>query len=160
MTDLEGLCVQVARRFASQGLTLATAESLTGGMIASALAGVSGVSRVLKGGVVSYAPEVKRDVLGVAQQVIDTVGVVSAPCARQMALGARKALGADVAVSATGIAGPDGGTAQTPVGAVFIGACGPGGERVEECHFSGDRLSIRRQSACRALEMALEVAQA
>ena len=79
-----------------------TAESLTGGMIASSVAGVSGASAVLMGGVVSYDPRVKHEVLGVSRQVIDTVGVVSEPCARQMAEGARRVLKVDVAVSATG----------------------------------------------------------
>ena len=88
--------------------------------------------------------------------MIDTVGVVSEPCARQMAEGAQRALKVDVAVSATGVAGPTGGTAQTPVGTVFIGVCGPAGTRVDECHFTGDRQSVREQSAAHALTMALE----
>lgn len=105
---------------------------------------------------VSYDPRVKHEVLGVSQQVIDTVGVVSEPCARQMAEGARRVLKVDVAVSATGVAGPTGGTPQTPVGTVFLGVSSPKGTRVEECHFTGDRAQVRAQSAARALEMALE----
>ena len=109
MTRLEQISAQVVARFGAAHKTLGTAESLTGGMIASSVADVSGASAVLMGGVVSYDPRVKHEVLGVSQQVIDTVGVVSEPCARQMAEGARSMLKVDVAVSATGVAGPTGG---------------------------------------------------
>ena len=151
------LAPQVVRQFTEKGLTLGTAESLTAGLIAATVADVSGASAVLMGGVVSYDPRVKHEVLGVSQEVIDTVGVVSEPCARQMAEGARRVLKVDVAVSATGVAGPTGGTPQTPVGTVFLGVSGPRGTRVEECHFAGDRAQVRAQSAAHALEMALEV---
>lgn len=156
MADLQEVSARVVRVFAERGKTLGTAESLTGGMIAASVAGVSGASAVLMGGIVSYDPRVKRELLGVSQEIIDTVGVVSRPCAAQMAQGAQKALGVDVAVSATGVAGPTGGTPQTPVGTVFIGVCGPAGTRVDECHFTGDRQSVREQSAAHALTMALE----
>lgn len=155
MADLKTLSADVVRIFLEKNLTLGTAESLTGGMIAASVAGVSGASAVLMGGVVSYDSRVKHEVLGVEQSVIDTVGVVSAPCARQMAQGARRVLKADVAVSATGVAGPTGGTPQTPVGTVFIGVSSAKGTRVDECHFTGDRQSVREQSAAHALEMAL-----
>ena len=128
MTRLKQISEQVVARFGAAHRTLGTAESLTGGMIASSVAGVSGASAVLMGGVVSYDPRVKHEVLGKV----------------------------DVAVSATGVAGPTGGTPQTPVGTVFLGVSGPKGTRVEECHFTGDRAQVRAQSAARALEMALE----
>lgn len=156
MAELERISEEVVRAFSEKGLTLGTAESLTGGMIAASVAGISGASAVLMGGVVSYDARVKRDVLGVEQAVIDTVGVVSVPCARQMAQGARRVLNVDIAVSATGIAGPTGGTPETPVGTVFIGVCGEAGTKVDECHFTGDRMSVRRQSAAHALQMALD----
>lgn len=156
MADLASVSAQVVRSFLEKGLTLGTAESLTGGMIAASVAGVSGASAVLMGGVVSYDARVKHELLGVEQQIIDTVGVVSEPCARQMAQGARAALKVDVAVSATGIAGPTGGTPETPVGTVFIGVAWAGGVKVDECHFTGDRQSVREQSAAHALRMALE----
>lgn len=156
MAELMQISEETVRAFRERGLTLGTAESLTGGMIAASIAGVSGASAVLMGGIVSYDPRVKHELLGVEQSVIDTVGVVSVPCARQMAQGARRALKTDVAVSATGIAGPTGGTAEIPVGTVFIGVSSANGTRVEECHFTGDRQSVREQSVCRALEMALE----
>ena len=158
MADLQTISAEVVRTFLEKGLTLGTAESLTGGMIAASVAGVSGASAVLMGGVVSYDARVKHELLGVEQEIIDSVGVVSEPCARQMAQGARAALKVDVAVSATSIAGPTGGTPETPVGTVFIGVAWAGGVKVDECHFTGDRQSVREQSAAHALEMALEVA--
>ena len=115
------LAPQVVRQFTEKGLTLGTAESLTAGLIAATVADVSGASAVLMGGVVSYDPRVKHEVLGVSQEVIDTVGVVSEACALQMASGARKLLRVDVALSATGVAGPTGGTAENPVGTVWLG---------------------------------------
>ena len=159
MADLNTISAEVVRAFLDKGLTLGTAESLTGGMIAASVAGVSGASAVLMGGVVSYDARVKHELLGVEQAIIDTVGVVSEPCARQMAQGAKAALKVDVAVSATGIAGPTGGTPETPVGTVFIGVAWAGGVKVDECHFTGDRQSVREQSAAHALTMALEVVQ-
>ena len=156
MADLLTISTEVVRVFLDKKLTLGTAESLTGGMIAASVASVSGASAVLMGGVVSYDARVKHEMLGVEQSVIDTVGVVSEPCARQMAEGARRALKTDVAVSATGIAGPTGGTPETPVGTVFIGVSSANGTRVDECHFEGDRQSVREQSAAHALHMALE----
>lgn len=155
MTELERISAAVVAHFAARGKTLGTAESLTGGMIAASVAGVSGASAVLMGGVVSYDPRVKRDVLHVSQQVIDAVGVVSDECARQMAQGARAVLKADVAVSATGVAGPTGGTAETPVGTVFIGVSTASETHAVECHFTGNRQSVREQCATRALELAL-----
>ena len=159
MTQLERVSANVVACFSSGGLTLGTAESLTGGLIAASVAGVSGASAVLMGGIVSYDPRVKHELLGVDQAVIDTVGVVSEPCARQMAQGARKALKVDIAVSATGIAGPAGGTPETPVGTVFIGVSTQSETKVDECHFTGDRQSIRAQSAAHALRLALEMAK-
>lgn len=154
--ELEQISEAVVREFSRRQKTLGTAESLTGGMIAASVAGVSGASAVLMGGVVSYDPRVKHDVLGVGQDVIDGVGVVSEPCARQMAEGARRVLQTDVAVSATGVAGPTGGTPQTPVGTVFIGVSTKTGTKVDECHFVGDRQTVRRMSAAHALQMALD----
>lgn len=159
MAELEAISAEIVSAFTPKGLTLGTAESLTGGMIAASVAGISGASTVLMGGIVSYDPRVKHELLGVTQQVIDTVGVVSHPCAWQMAEGARKALKVDIAVSATGLAGPTGGTPETPVGTVFIGASSRDQTKVDECHFTGDRQSIRRQSAAHALQMALDMAQ-
>jgi len=152
------VAARLVEAFSQKELTFGTAESLTGGMIASDVASVSGASAVLMGGIVAYDPAVKRNVLGVEQTVIDEDGVVSAKCALQMAQGARALLGVDVAVSATGLAGPSGGTEKTPVGTVFIGCAGPKESRVDECHFEGNRQQVRRQAAQHALKMALQAA--
>ena len=109
------------------------------------------------GGVVSYDPRVKREVLGVSQEVIDGVGVVSEACALQMADGARKLLKVDVALSATGVAGPTGGTAENPVGTVWLGVSTAEGTVARCFHFDGDRQSVRRQTVETALRLALDV---
>ncbi|MDD3335207.1 MAG: CinA family protein [Eubacteriales bacterium] len=147
---------ELVRRFTACGLTFGTAESLTGGMISATVAGVSGASAVLMGGVVSYDPRIKRDVLGVSQAIIDSVGVVSEECAKAMAVGARKVLGVDVAVSATGVAGPTGGTAENPVGAVWLGVSTGEYVAAYRYQFTGDRQSVREQSVEQALRLALE----
>ena len=151
------LAPQVVRQFTEKGLTLGTAESLTAGLIAATVADVSGASAVLMGGVVSYDPRVKHEVLGVSQEVIDTVGVVSEACALQMADGARKLLKVDVALSATGVAGPTGGTAENPVGTVWLGVSTAEGTIARRFQFDGDRQSVRRQTAETALRLALDV---
>lgn len=147
----------VVRQFTEKGLTLGTAESLTAGLIAATVADVSGASAVLMGGVVSYDPRVKHEVLGVSQEVIDTVGVVSEACALQMASGARKLLRVDVALSATGVAGPTGGTAENPVGTVWLGVSTAKGTVARRFQFDGDRQSVRRQTVETALRLALDV---
>lgn len=139
-----------------QGITVATAESCTGGLIAARVTSVPGSSAVLLGSVVSYANAVKRDVLGVPNDLLASVGAVSAECAEAMAIGARTLMKADVAVSATGVAGPDGGTPQKPVGLVYLGVATRAGVRVERCLFAGDREAIRAQAADRALSLLLE----
>jgi PncC family amidohydrolase len=138
-----------------RGLTLATAESCTGGLVAARLTSVPGASAVFLGGVVSYANAVKRQVLGVPQTVLDGAGAVSAGCAEAMAAGARRLLGADAAVSVTGIAGPDGGTPEKPVGLVWFGVASGRGARSERRVFAGDREAVRRQAADHALELLL-----
>ena len=156
MEALRQIAEDVVRRYTAQKRTLGTAESLTAGLIAATLAEVPGASRVLMGGVVSYDPSVKRELLHVSQAVIDGPGVVSEPCARQMAEGARTALHTDVAVSATGVAGPGGGTAETPVGTVFIGCATASGTAVEQMRFTGGRQAVREQTVLHALNMALQ----
>ncbi|MDY4063908.1 MAG: nicotinamide-nucleotide amidohydrolase family protein [Candidatus Limiplasma sp.] len=151
------LAPQVVRQFTEKGMTLGTAESLTAGLIAATVADVSGASAVLMGGVVSYDPRVKHEVLGVSQEVIDTVGVVSEACALQMADGARKLLKVDVALSATGVAGPTGGTAENPVGTVWLGVSTAEGTIARRFQFDGDRQSVRRQTVETALRLALDV---
>lgn len=151
------LAPQVVRQFTEKGLTLGTAESLTAGLIAAAVADVPGASAVLMGGVVSYDPRVKREVLGVSQEVIDAVGVVSEACALQMASGARELLRVDVALSATGVAGPAGGTTENPVGTVWLGVSTAEGTAARRFRFDGDRQSVRRQTVEAAMRLALDV---
>jgi nicotinamide-nucleotide amidase len=136
-----------------RGLTLATAESCTGGLVAQRLTSVPGASDVFLGAVVAYADEVKARELGVPADTLEQYGAVSAETAAAMAAGARERLGADVAVSVTGVAGPGGGTEEKPVGLVFINAQGPDGERALEFQFAGDRESIRRRAAATSLHL-------
>ena len=137
----------------AQGLTLATAESETGGLVAGRLTSVPGASDVFVGGVVAYANEVKEAALGVPTELLETHGAVSAEVAEAMARGARARLGADLAVAVTGIAGPGGGTEEKPVGLVYLHAEGPDGGIARELTFPGDRESIRARSAVMALHL-------
>lgn len=160
MSTPRALAAAVIALARERGVTLGTAESLTAGLIASTLAEVPGASAALMGGVVSYDPRVKHTLLGVSQAVLDGPGAVSEPCARQMAEGARRALAVDIAVSATGLAGPAGGTPETPVGTVFIGCAVKGGTTVAQYHFTGDRQAVRRQAAAAALQAMLTALEA
>lgn len=132
------------------GLTLGTAESLTGGAVAAALASVPGASAVLEGGVVSYSHAVKSAVLGVPAALLNRVGAVDARVAAEMATGARRALAVDVAVSTTGVAGPEPHDGK-PVGTVFIGVAGPEGVRTRQLRLDGDRAQIRTATVRAAL---------
>ena len=144
----------------ARGLTCATAESCTGGSVGGAITAVPGSSAVFRGGVISYANEVKRDVLGVPQEILDAHGAVSPECAERMAAGARNLLKADLAVSLTGIAGPDGGSAEKPVGLVWFGLATKDGVRTEQKIFAGDRAAVRAQAVNHALELLLSAADA
>ena len=137
----------------ARGLTLATAESCTGGMVAERLTSVPGSSRVFLGGVVAYADEVKKAELGVPAELLERHGAVSAATASAMAAGARERLGADVAVAVTGIAGPEGGSDEKPVGLVYLHAESPFGSRTVDFVFPGDREGIRRRAAVTALHL-------
>ena len=121
---LEDVCV---RHLKEKGWTMATAESCTGGRIAERMTALPGVSAVYRGGVVSYWSSMKQEVLGVPQEILDTYGAVSEECARAMAEGARKLTGADIAVSVTGVAGPDPDERGVPVGIAYIGLATPDG---------------------------------
>jgi nicotinamide-nucleotide amidase len=136
-----------------RGLTLATAESCTGGLVAARLTDVPGASDVFLGSVVAYSNDVKAAELGVSEAVLRDHGAVSAEAAAAMAEGARARLGVDVAVSVTGIAGPDGGTEEKPVGLVYLHASGPMGERRQRFDFPGDRATIRGRATVAALHL-------
>ena len=145
--------VRLVEACRARGVTLAAAESCTGGLVAARITAVPGASAVFLGGVVSYANAVKRDLLGVPQDVLERVGAVSPECAEALARGVRERLKADIAVSVTGVAGPGGGTPQKPVGLVFLGVATASGVRVERCRFAGDRGAVRDQAVERALEL-------
>jgi len=132
------------------GATVATAESLTGGLLGGALTSVPGSSEVYLGGVVSYATPVKVAVLGVPQAVLDTYGAVSGECAEAMALGALRLTGATYGVSTSGVAGPDE-QEDKPAGTVHVGIAGPAGVRSVALSLTGDRESIRAQTVAAAL---------
>ena len=138
------------------GKTLVTAESLTGGGIGAVLTSVPGASLVYKGSIVSYVNEVKADVLGVPQEILDRYGAVSAWTAGYMASGVRKLLKADVAVSVTGLAGPGGDEFGHPVGTVYVGYDSADKSLVKEYHFSGTREEVRNQTIEAALSLILE----
>lgn len=150
--------VELARRLQARcverGLTVVTAESCTGGLVAHLLTEVPGSSAYLRGGVVAYADEVKREVLGVPAEVLAAHGAVSAQVAVAMAEGARTRLGADLGVGVTGVAGPDGGTESKPVGLVYVAVAG-GGRPPEVRRFlwPGDRSENKRSSAGAAIEL-------
>jgi len=140
-----------------RGWTCATAESCTGGGIALGITSIAGSSDYMLGGIVAYSNEVKRSLLRVRQTTLDSVGAVSEECAREMAGGVRQALGSDIGISSTGIAGPRGATARKPVGLVYIAVATPEMNEVRELRLSGDRRHIMRESARLALELAYSV---
>ncbi|MBR5125142.1 MAG: CinA family protein [Oscillospiraceae bacterium] len=148
------LCSEVLE--ALSGKTLVTAESLTGGGIGAALTAVPGSSAVYKGGIISYTNWVKETVLGVSRETLETHGAVSLQTAEEMAVGVRKLLHSDVAVSVTGLAGPGGDEYGNPVGTVCIGFCNGWESFAVRCHFEGDREAVRRQTIRAALELVFD----
>ena len=137
----------------AKGVTIATAESCTGGLIAAAITEVPGSSAVFGQGFVTYSNAAKTEMLGVPAGLITAVGAVSEAVAATMAQGARNRASADLAVSVTGIAGPDGGTPQKPVGTVCFGLASPQGVTTYTKHFNGNRREVREQSMDFALEL-------
>jgi len=142
---------EILARLAALGWRLGTAESCTGGMIAAALTAHPGASACYAGSVVAYANAVKEDVLGVAPAILAGEGAVSAACAGAMAEGVRRRLGVEAGIAVTGIAGPAGGSAEKPVGLVFVAAAIPGRTEVRRHRFPGDRALIRQRAATAAL---------
>ncbi len=141
---------------ARSGHTVSTAESCTGGLIAGALTSVPGSSTVFKGGVIAYANDAKQNILGVPADTLAMHGAVSEPVVRAMAEGARRLLGTTWAVSVSGIAGPGGGTAEKPVGLVWLAVAGPEGTTAEKHVFAGERGDVRAQAVATALLMLRE----
>lgn len=144
---------KVVKMLKKHELTIVTAESCTGGMLSSKLINVPGVSDIFKAGLVTYANQAKREILGVGKKTLKKYGAVSPETAEEMILGAVDKYDADVAVSVTGIAGPDGGTKEKPVGLVYIGCYVCGQWMVEECHFAGTREKIRETTVITALNL-------
>ena len=140
-----------------QGLTFTAAESCTGGLLAARLVNVPGASDMFRGSFVTYSDKAKHRMLGVRKKTLHRYTAVSAETAAEMAAGARNEGKADIAVSVTGIAGPDGGTEERPVGLVFIGCAEEDRIVVEEYRFRGNRAKIRDQAAEMALDLARRV---
>lgn len=158
----DGLVVLAERLQAiclSRGLTVATAESCTGGLIAAAITDVAGSSGYFLGSVVSYADAVKTALLGVPSEVLSAHGAISAQVARAMAAGVRLRFGATLAVSVTGIAGPGGGTDAKPVGLTYVGLADERGTEVRRFSWTEDRAGNRRASAEAALAWLIERAR-
>ena len=158
--DIAELAARVIAENRAAGRTVALAESCTGGLVAAALTEIAGSSAVLDRGMVTYSNEAKQEMLGVPVEIIDTFGAVSIACAWAMAQGALKRSNADVVVAISGIAGPDGGSAQKPVGTVVFARAIRGQEEeealAEERLFEGaDRDGVRHQAALVALELLL-----
>lgn len=154
----DALAAEVVSALGARGLTVATAESLTGGLVAATLSSVPGASAVLRGGLVVYATELKHTLAGVDPALLAEAGPVDPRVAAQLASGAARTCGADIGVSCTGVAGPEpqGGK---PVGLVFIGISGPGGADVVECRFPGDRAAVRTSTVVTVLRTVLDAAR-
>lgn len=156
--ESQALGPAVVAALKSRGQTLSSAESCTGGQLAAALTAVPGSSAVYIGGVVAYSNGVKQALLDVPSTVLDRHGAVSEECARAMALGCQHGFATDWALSTTGIAGPDGGTRDKPVGLVWFGwARAGGGVRAERQRFVGDRATVQRLSVEHSLRVLLEL---
>ena len=163
--DVGDLQTALVRELAARNLQVATAESCTGGYVAKRITEVPGSSQVFHCGIVSYANEVKEQLLGVRPETLAAHGAVSPETAREMAEGVRRVSGAQIGISLTGVAGPDGGTPEKPVGLVYLGVSSPWQSQVKELHLSrgyrtNNRESIRYLAASHALAKALQVAQA
>ena len=159
-TDNVALASMVVKKATELDVKLSTAESCTGGLISGALTAIPGSSAAVLGGIVSYANEVKEGSLGVDPETLQKLGAVSSEVAQQMAEGSRKALGSDIAVSVTGIAGPDGGTEEKPVGTVWFGISSERGTSSNVMHFDGSRDQVREQTVNHALSMLLDELEA
>lgn len=147
------LAESVVKLLVEDELTVTTAESCTGGLVAARLVDVPGVSEVFKQGFITYSNKAKRKILNVKKETLKTLGAVSEKTAKEMAKGAILASGADTAIATTGIAGPDGGTEEKPVGLVYIAVSVRGQMYVEEHHFEGDRAAVRESTVEAALAL-------
>ena len=145
---------QLVQLLREKNMTITTVESLTGGLIAATIVDVAGASDVLKEAYITYCDAAKHKLAGVSEDTLKKYTAVSSQTAKEMAEGGMHAADSDVAVSATGLAGPDGGTPECPVGTVFIACCVRGKTEVRELHLSGSRKEIRLASVEEALQLA------
>ena len=137
---------EIISKLIENNITIATAESCTGGSLGKIITSFSGVSAIYGYGFITYANEAKEKILGVSHETLEKHGAVSSECAREMAIGARKVAKSDIAVSVTGIAGPTGGTKEKPVGLVYIAFADKNGAVVKKLNLSGNRDEIRAQT--------------
>jgi len=149
----ETLEESIVRLLKKHDLTVATAESCTGGLVAARIVNAPGASEVFKEGFVTYSNKAKRKNLDVSKATIKKYGAVSKETAREMAMGGVFATGSDLCVAVTGIAGPDGGTEEKPVGLVYVACCFGDKVTVEKYQFKGSRAKVREQSVVRALDL-------
>ena len=145
--------VKIVHELQKRNLTITTAESCTGGLLAGRILNVSGASSVYNEGHITYSNEAKERLLGVAHETLETYGAVSEQTAGEMAKGAARVANADVCLSTTGIAGPTGGTPEKPVGLVYVGCYYNGEVTVEECRFQGSREGNRNAAVEAALQL-------
>lgn len=155
--QLHRLSVTLGEKLKAQGAWFTCAESCTGGLIAKAVTDVAGSSAYFDRGFVTYSNLAKHELLGVSRRALEAYGAVSEAVVREMAAGALRAAGADIAVAVSGIAGPDGGTPEKPVGTVWFGFAGREGQLTACCErFHGDRLQVRQQAAEFALRTVID----
>jgi PncC family amidohydrolase len=159
-SDERALAVRLGERCVALGRRVATVESCTGGLVGHLITEVPGSSAYFVGGFVTYSDELKREVVGVPHDVLAAHGAVSAQVAMAMATGGRARTGADLAVSVTGIAGPDGGSASKPVGLTYVAVADDLGVAVRRFVWTGDRTENKRRSALAALALLLERVEA
>jgi nicotinamide-nucleotide amidase len=148
--------VEIAKILRNSGLTLSVAESCSGGLIAKRITDIPGSSGYFLFGAVTYSNDSKERVLGVPAELLEKHGAVSSEVAQAMAEGVRRVSGSDIAVATTGIAGPDGGSQEKPVGTVFIAIDSPEGCKTFRLHLEGDRNTIREATAEAALQLLLD----
>lgn len=146
----------LVKKLTKKKYTITTAESCTGGLLSAAIVNVSGASVVLNSAYITYANEAKESIVGVSHGTLDKFGAVSKETATEMCLGCARAANADIGLSTTGIAGPDGGTAEKPVGLVYIGCSLHGNVIVERHMFKGSREKIRKDTVDAALDLAIQ----
>ncbi len=149
------LVIKAVETLRQRGQTVGFAESCTGGLLSAVFTRMPGVSDVFAGSLVAYSYSLKENLLGVPRSMLRSMGAVSSPVARKMALGARDSLQTTWTIAITGVAGPGGGTAAKPVGTVCFAICGPGVESVVQRHFQGTRREVQLASAKFALKMLL-----